>query len=156
MTSQEGPRRTSNRELVFSRVINASTRAVFEAWSMAEIFRKWWVPQSAPIKLESCKMDVRTGGTYRLEFSAGDQTMAFFGKYQEVIPHSRIVWTNDEGGEEAASITTATFKEVGGATEVTVHELYPTKEALDAAIASESAGALPEQLAQLEALLAKP
>ncbi len=144
MTSQEGPRRMSDRELVFSRVINASTRAV---WS--------WVPRSAPIKLESCEMDVRTGGTYRLEFSAGDQTMVFFGKYREVIPHSRIVWSNDEGGEESASITTATFKEVGGATEVTVHELYPTKDALDAAIASESTGALPEQLAQLEALLAK-
>ena len=145
--------RTSERELFASRIINAPSHRVFEAWAKSELFQKWWVPKSAPIKLESCEMDVRTGGKYRLRFSVGDQTMDFFGKYIEVTPPSRLVWTNEEAGADAASVTTVTFEEIKGTTSVIVHELYPSKEALDEAIASESTGALPEQLEQLEQLI---
>jgi uncharacterized protein YndB with AHSA1/START domain len=98
-------------------------------------------------------MDVRTGGKYRLVFNAGAQTMAFFGKYLEVTPHTRIVWTNEEGGEDVATITTVTFEAIKGATLVTVHDLYPSKDALDQAIADGSSGAMPEQLEQLEQFL---
>jgi len=146
--------RKSDRELVSSRIIPGSSRLVFEAWSNPELFKKWWVPESAPITLVSCEMDVRTGGTYRLEFSAGGQNAEFFGKYLEVTPHSRLVWTNDEGGADAATVTTVTFEEVNGMTSVIVHDLYPSKEALDDAIATGSSGAMPEQLEQLEQLVA--
>jgi uncharacterized protein YndB with AHSA1/START domain len=153
MKNQTKVERTSDRELVASRTINGPSRLVFEAWTNAELFKKWWVPKSAPITLVSCEMDVRTDGKYRLVFSAGGQSMAFFGKYLEVTPYSRLVWTNEEAGEDAASITTVTFEEVNGTTTVIVHELYPSKEALDEAIASESTGAWPEQLEQLEQLI---
>jgi uncharacterized protein YndB with AHSA1/START domain len=156
MKNQTVVERKSERELVASRIINGSAQLVFEAWSNPERFKKWWVPKSAPITLLSCEMDVRTGGKYRLVFSAGSQSMAFFGKYLEVTPYSRLVWTNDEGGEDAANITTVTFEEINGMTTVIVHELYPSKEALDEAIASESTGALPEQLEQLEQLIVNP
>ncbi len=126
---------------------------MFEAWTNPDLFKKWWVPKSAPITLASCQMDVRTGGTYRLVFSAGGQTAEFFGKYLEVTPPTRLVWTNDEGGADAATITTVTFEEVNGATFVTVHDLYPSKEALDEALATGSSGAMPEQLAQLDQLM---
>lgn len=126
---------------------------MFEAWTNPEIFKKWWVPKSAPITLVSCDLDVRTGGTYRLVFSAGGQSAEFFGKYLEVTPCSRLVWTNDEGGVDAATITTVTFEEVHGTTSVIVHDLYPSKEALDDAIATGSCGAIPEQLEQLEQLI---
>ena len=142
--------RKSDRELIASRVISGTAVVVYEAWSKAELFRQWWVPKSAPINLESCEMDVRTGGTYRLVFSAGGQSMAFFGKYLDVAAAERISWTNEEGGEENASITTVTFQESSGATLVTVSELYPTKDALDEAFTSGSSGALPVQLEQLE------
>ena len=142
--------RTSERELVASRIINGPSNLVFEAWTKPELFKKWWVPKSAPITLVSCEMDIRTGGKYRLRFSMGSQSMEFFGKYLEVTPYSRLVWTNEEGGENAAVITTVTFEEIDGTTLVTVHDLYPSKEALDDAIASESTGALPEQLEQLD------
>lgn len=145
--------RTSERELVASRIINGPSHLVFEAWANPELFKKWWVPKSAPITLVSCKMDIRTGGTYRLGFSAGGQSMEFFGKYLEVTPHTRLVWTNEEGGADAAVITTVTFAESNGTTLVTVHDLYPSKQALDEAIATESTGALPEQLEQLEELI---
>ena len=154
MKNQTKVERTSDRELVASRTINGPAEIVFEAWANPELFKQWWVPKSAPIKLVSCEMDIRKGGGYRLVFSMGDQTMAFFGKYHEVTPHSRMVWSNDEGGEENSTITTVTFKEANGVTLVTVHDLYPSKKALDEAIASEATGAFPEQFEQLEELIA--
>jgi uncharacterized protein YndB with AHSA1/START domain len=145
--------RKSERELVVTRTINGPPRLVFEAWIRPELFRKWWVPKSAPITLLSCEMDVRVGGTYRLKFSFDSQTMEFFGRYLEVTPCSRLVWTNDEGGADAAAITTVTFEERGGQTLLTMHDLHPSKEALDAAIASGSTDGTAETWDQLEALV---
>ena len=147
----------SEREVVVTRTFDAPARLVFEAWSKAELFKKWWVPRSMGMTLSSCEMDVRTGGTYRLVF--GDDpanTMAFFGKYLEVVPLKRIVWTNEESGD-AASVTTVTFEERDGKTLLVMSELYPTKEALDAAgtgaqeAMNETFGQLDELLAQLSA-----
>jgi uncharacterized protein YndB with AHSA1/START domain len=102
------------------------------------------------VSLISCELDVRTGGKYRLEFSAGPDTMAFYGKYLEVVPNERIVWTNDEGEEGA--VTTVTFEDQGGKTLLTFHEAYPSREALEEALQGSAAG-LPEQLEQLDELL---
>ena len=144
--------RKGDRELVVTRTFDAPPSLVFKAWSQAGLFRRWWMPESvAGVSLVACDMDVRTGGKYRLEFSAGGDTMAFFGKYLDVVPNERIVWTNDEGEEGA--ITTVTFEDQGGKTVVTFHEAYPTKEGLEEALQGSAAG-LPEQLDQLEALLA--
>ena len=145
--------RKSDRELVVTRTFDAPAHIVFEAWSKPELFQRWWVPKSAGLSLLSCEMDVRTGGAYRLVFRhpMSDQPMAFFGTYREVTPHERIVWTNEESDQGA--VTTVTFEEGAGKTLVTLHELYPTKAALDEALAG-SAEALPEQFAQLDELLA--
>jgi uncharacterized protein YndB with AHSA1/START domain len=144
--------RKGDSELVVTRTFNAPPSMVYRAWSQPELFQRWWVPKSAPgVSLVSCQMDVRTGGRYRLEFgAAGSDTMAFYGKYLEVVPNERIVWTNDEGEEGA--ITTVTFKDEGGRTSLTFHEVYPSKEALEEALQS-GAAALPEQLDQLDELL---
>lgn len=150
MKNQAKVERKSDRELIVIRVINGPARLVFEAWTKPELFQKWWVPKSAPMTLASCEMDVRVGGKYRLVFKMGEQTFEFFGKYLEVTPHTRLAWTNDEGGEEASAITTVTFEARGEQTLVTVHDLHPSKEALDAAIASGSTEGMPEQLAQLD------
>jgi uncharacterized protein YndB with AHSA1/START domain len=143
--------RKGDRELVVTRTFDAPPRIVFKAWSDPELFRKWWVPKGAPMTLWSCDMDVRTGGKYRLEFRAGDQSMEFFGKYLEVVADERIVWTNDESDEEGA-VTTVTFEDQGGKTLLTFHELYPTREALEEAMTGAAAG-LPTQLDQLDELL---
>jgi len=147
-------KRTSDRELLVTRTFNAQARIVFEAWTRPELFKRWWVPKSTGMSLLSCEMDVRVGGTYRLVFrhDALPEPMAFFGRYLEVTPHSRLVWTNEEGGEDG-SVTTVTFEERGAETLVVVHDLYPSKEALDAAIASESTGGFSEQFEQLDELL---
>jgi uncharacterized protein YndB with AHSA1/START domain len=143
--------RKGDRELVVTRTFDAPPRIVFKAWSDPELFRKWWVPKGAPMTLLSCDMDVRTGGKYRLEFGAGDQSMEFFGKYLDVVPDGRIVWTNDESDEEGA-VTTVTFEDQGGQTLLTFHELYATREALEEAMTGAAAG-LPGQLDQLDELL---
>ncbi|MDC9837129.1 SRPBCC family protein [Rhizobium binxianense] len=144
--------RRGDRELVVTRAFDAPPSTVYRAWSQPELFQRWWVPKSASgVSLVSCEMDVRTGGKYRLEFGAGgSDTMAFYGKYLEVVPNERIVWTNDEGEEGA--ITTVTFEDQGGRTLVKFHEVYPSREALEEALQG-SAAALPEQFEQLDELL---
>ena len=128
--------RTSERELVVTRSFNAPARLVFEAWTTPALFKRWWVPKSFGLTILSCELDVRVGGGYRLEFGhpASEQPMAFFGSYVEVTPYSRLVWTNEESPDGA--VTTVTFEEKGGMTRVVVNDLYPSKEALDAALAS--------------------
>lgn len=146
--------RTSDCELVVTRVINGPAHLVFEAWTRPALFMRWWVPTSAPITLLECELDVRVGGRYRLRFGVNgtDQTAEFFGRYLEVVPNAKIVWTNEEDAEGGA-ISTVTFVEREGRTTVVVHDLYPSKEALEAAIASGSTEGMPEQLEQLNALV---
>jgi uncharacterized protein YndB with AHSA1/START domain len=144
--------RQSDRELVVTRTFNAPARIVFEAWTRSELFRRWWAPKSTGASLVSCDMDVRVGGKYRIEFGhpASKETMAFFGRYLEVVPNSRLVWTNDESAD--AAVTTVTFEEKGGKTLLVLRELYPSKEALDASFEGMEGG-MPEQFAQLDELL---
>ena len=141
--------RKSERELVVTRTVNGPARLVFEAWTKAELFRRWWVPKSYGLTLLSCKMDVRVGGRYRLVFNHQASIIEFFGTYREVTPYSRLVWTNEEG-DNGETVTTVTFDENAGKTLLVVHDLYPSKEALD----SGSTGAMPEALDQLDELLA--
>jgi uncharacterized protein YndB with AHSA1/START domain len=142
--------RKSDRELVVTRTFNAPARIVFEAWTRPELFKQWWLPKSMGMSLRSCEMDVRVGGRYRLVFEP--DASAFFGTYLEVIPHSRLVWTNDEGGEDGP-VTTVTLEEKDGKTLLVLHELHPSKEALDAA-GTGAADAMGETFEQLDELLA--
>jgi uncharacterized protein YndB with AHSA1/START domain len=141
--------RTSERELVVTRTFNGPARIVFQAWTKPELFRQWWLPKSMGMALRSLEMDVRVGGKYRLAFEPDG--MAFFGTYLEVTPHSRLVWTNEESGE-GGPVTTVTFEEKGGKTLLVLHELHPSKEALDAA-GTGAADAMVETFAQLDELL---
>jgi len=141
--------RKSDCELVTTRTFNAPARIVFEAWTRPELFKRWWAPKSMRMSLHSCQMDVRVGGKYRLEFE--NESMAFFGTYLEVMPHSRLAWTNEESGE-GGPVTTVTFEEKGGKTLLVLRELYPSKEALDAA-GTGAADVLSETFGQLDELL---
>ena len=152
MNTRTTVERKSERELVVRRTFNGPARIVFEAWTKPELFKQWWVPKSMGMNLLSCEMDARTGGSYRLEFGQdASESMAFFGRYIEVTPHSRLVWTNEEGGD-GGPVTTVTFEEKGGRTLLVMHELYPSKEALDAA-GTGAADAMGESFEQLDELL---
>jgi uncharacterized protein YndB with AHSA1/START domain len=147
--------RTSEQELVVTRTIDGPRDVVFEAWTDAELFRQWWVPKSMGLTLLSCEVDARVGGGYRLTFDIGtDEPMAFFGQYLEVTPPTRLVWTNEEG-DEGTVVTTVTFQDAGSGTRLVIHDRYPTKEALDAAMASGATGWNPETFDQLDELLVR-
>ena len=143
--------RKSERELVVTRTFNAPARIVFEAWTKPELLERWWAPKSSGMTLLKCEADVRVGGRYRFEFGRGaTSSMAFFGRYIEVSPPSRLAWTNEES--EDGAVSTLTFEESNGRTVLVLHELYPSKEALDRMIAGMEGG-MPEQFAQLDELL---
>src|SRR3984957_622739 len=150
-TNRKKVERKSERELVITRTFNGPARIVFEAWTRPELLKRWWAPKSTGMSLVSCEADVRVGGRYRFEFGhAASKPMAFFGRYIEVTPHSRLVWTNDESDDGA--VTTVTFEELGGKTLLVMHELYPSKKALDDVIAGMEGG-MPESFEQLDELL---
>jgi uncharacterized protein YndB with AHSA1/START domain len=144
--------RKSERELVITRTFDAPARLVFEAWTTPELFRQWWVPKSSGATLLSCEQDVRVGGSYRLEFAHPKSAtpMAFFGRYLEVEPNARLVWTNEESDDGA--VTTVTFEETDGKTLLVMSELYPSMQALDIAIQGMDE-AMSETFEQLEEFL---
>jgi uncharacterized protein YndB with AHSA1/START domain len=142
--------RKTEREIILTRTFNGPARIVFQAWTTPELLRRWWVPKSVPVSLLLCEVDARTGGSYRFEFgSEGGESMAFFGKYLEVIPNARLVWTNEESPHGA--VTTVTLEEKDGKTLLVMSESYPSKEALAAGAGMEDA--MPESFIQLDELL---
>ena len=145
--------RKSDREFVVTRTVNGPARLVYEAWTRPDLFKRWWAPKSFGLTILSCEMDVRVGGGYRLVFAADPEPMAFFGKYLEVIPQSRLSWTNEEGGDNG-QITTVTFEEKNGKTLIVMSDLYPSKEALDAAMESGSTSGMQETFDQLDDFVA--
>jgi uncharacterized protein YndB with AHSA1/START domain len=135
--------------MVVTRTINGPARIVFEAFAKSELFKRWWVPKSFGLSLLSCELDVRVGGTYRLVFSHdGSEPIAFFGRYIEVIQNSRLVWTNEEG-DDGGAVTTVTFEERAGKTLLVMHDLYPSKEALEASGNTDAMGETLDQLDEL-------
>ncbi|MCU1693717.1 MAG: hypothetical protein JWM64_2808 [Frankiales bacterium] len=140
--------RTSDREIRVTRMFNGPVHLVFDAWTKPELFRQWWLPKSMGMTLHHLEMDARTGGSYHLNFGKGAD---FHGTYLEVTPHSRIVWTNDEGGEHS-SVTTVSFEEQDGKTLLVMSEVYPSPEALEAGAGAEQA--THETFGQLDDLLA--
>lgn len=149
--------RTSDRELVVTRTFNAAARIVYDAWTKPELLKRWWAPRSLGVTLFRCEADVRVGGAYRYEFGRDPaQPMVFTGTYREVTPHTRLVCTQVFEPMRAAgeAIVTASFTERDGKTELVLHQLFPSKEALDGAVASGMEKGMRDTFEQLEELAA--
>jgi uncharacterized protein YndB with AHSA1/START domain len=148
---------TSDREIVMSRTFNGPARIVFDAWTRPELVKRWWAPRSRSVSLVGCDADVRPGGSYRyvLRLPSG-QEIGFSGQYTEVTPYTRLVYTQffEPMREAGAVVVTVTFAERDGKTDLVSHELYPSKEALDAATESGMADGARETMEQLEELIA--
>lgn len=141
----------SERELAVTRAFDSPARVVFDAWTRPELFRLWWAPKSMGAVLSGCEIDARTGGGYRITFGdGGADSAAFFGRYLEVTPPRRLVWTNEESDD--APVTTVTFDDHGERTLLVLSELYPSAEPLADAMAGMQA-MMAEQFAQLDELL---
>lgn len=148
--------RGSERELSVTRHFAAPPHLVFRAWTTPELLKRWWTPASFGLTFLACEVDARTGGQYRFVFRhpSAPEPMAFFGRYLEVVPDRKLVWTNEEGGEGGA-VTTVTFEPVGSGTRLVISDLYPSKAALDEAISSGSTCGYGESFRQLDGLLAE-
>jgi uncharacterized protein YndB with AHSA1/START domain len=148
--------RRSDRELVVTRKLNAPARVVFDAWTKPELLKRWWAPRSLGVTLFSCESDVRVGGRYRYAFGRDPENpMVFSGTYTEVSPPGRLVLTQVfEQMPSGEAIVTVTFDERDGKTQVVLHQLFPSKQALDGAIASGMEKGMRETYEQLEELVA--
>jgi uncharacterized protein YndB with AHSA1/START domain len=149
--------RRSDRELVVTRTFNGPARIVFDAWTKPELLKRWWAPCSRGVVLLSCEADVRVGGCYRYVFGRdAASAVAFSGTFTEVTPPSLLVHTQIFEPMRAAgeAIITATFEEQHGKTRLVLHQLYPSKEALEGAIASGMEHGMRETFEQLEELVA--
>lgn len=148
--------RASERELVLRRTFQARPQTVFDAMCKPELVRRWWAPKSLGVILHSIDGDVRVGGAYRYVFGkVGEPPMAFSGIYQDVVPGTKLVYTQifEPMREAGVGLITATFEAVPGGTLLVQRERYPSKEVLDGAIASGMEKGMRETLEQLEALL---
>ncbi len=146
----------SDREIVIARTFNGPARLVFDAWTKPELVKRWWAPKSRGVSVVGCDADVRVGGNYRyvLRRDTGDE-FGFSGNYTEVTPHSRLVYTQCfEPIPDAEAIITVTFDEQDGKTRLVAHELYPSKEAREGALASGMEQGMRETMDQLEKLVA--
>ncbi len=148
--------RRSDRELVITRTFNGPARILFDAWTQPALLKRWWAPCSLGVTLLACDADVRVGGTYRYVFGRdASHPMAFSGAYVEVTPYSRLVYTQifEPVRDAGEAIVTVVFDEERGKTRLVLRELYPSKEALDGAVASGMADGMRETMEQLDTLV---
>jgi uncharacterized protein YndB with AHSA1/START domain len=147
---------TSDREIVLSRRFRAPPPVVFAAWTKPEFVKRWWAPASRGASVLECDADVRPGGEYRYVTAVGpEHRFTFFGKYLEVVPPSRLVYTQIfEPFPDAEVIVTVSFEAREGSTLLVSRELYPSKEALEGAMASGMEDGVRETFEQLDELVA--
>ena len=148
--------RTSDRELVVTRSFNGPARIVFDAWTQPELLKRWWAPKSYGVTLFECEVDLRVGGTYRYAFGRDPKNPEVFsGRYLEVDPPSKLVLTQlyERMRDVGEAIVTATFEESDGKTWLTLRQLFPSKQALDGALASGMEQGMRITLDQLDELV---
>jgi uncharacterized protein YndB with AHSA1/START domain len=149
--------RTSDRELVVTRTFNAPAHIVFEAWTKPELLKRWWAPKSFGVSLFECEQDLCVGGAYRFAFGRDPETPEVFsGRYLEVDPPSRLVLTQlyERMAHVGDVVVTAAFEESQGRTCLILRQLFPSKEALEGALASGMERGMRVTLDQLGALVA--
>ncbi len=147
--------RTSDKEIVIARTFRAPAQIVFDAWTKPEYVRRWWAPESRGVTLVQCDADLRPGGAYRYVLARGKaERFAFSGKYLEIARPTRLVYTQSFEPVPGEAVVTVSFEERGGSTTLVAHELYPSKEALDGALASGMEDGMRETFDQLDELVA--
>jgi uncharacterized protein YndB with AHSA1/START domain len=149
--------RTSHRELIVTRTFDAPAHIVFEAWTKPELLKRWWAPKSFGVSLFECEQDLRVGGAYRFAFGRDPKNPEVFsGRYLEVDPPSRLVLTQvyERMSDIGDVVVTADFEESQSRTRLTLHQLFPSKEALEGALASGMERGMRVTLDQLDELVA--
>jgi uncharacterized protein YndB with AHSA1/START domain len=149
--------RTSDRELVVTRTFDAPAHVVFDAWTKPELLKRWWAPKSFGVSLFECEQDLRVGGAYRFAFGRDPKNPEVFsGRYLGVDPPARLVLTQiyERMAHVGEAVVTADFAEIEGRTHLTLRQLFPSKEALEGALASGMERGMRITLDQLDELVA--
>ncbi len=157
MTNETIVERTSDRELTVIRMFDAPAHIVFDAWTKPELLKRWWAPKSFGVTLFECEQDLRVGGAYRFAFGRDPKNPEVFsGRYLEVDQPSRLVLTQlyERMSDVGDVVVTAAFQESQGRTRLTLHQLFPSKEALEGALASGMERGMRVTLDQLDELVA--
>lgn len=147
----------SDRSLLIERTFQAPPALVFAAWTKAELVKQWWAPQSHGVVMSEVTADVRVGGKYRYVMRMPDGSeIAFSGEYTEISPPDRLVYTQvfEPMAHAGAVVCTVSFLALpGGKTKLSSREVYPSKEALDAAVSAGMEHGMNETMDQLDAML---
>jgi len=114
----------SSEEIALTRVFHAPRRRVFDAFTDPEHLREWWGPDR--FTLTTCTLDPRVGGSLRIVMRGADgKTYGFHGRYVEVLPPARVVFTAELDEVPERLLTTVNLEEVDGNTWLTVHQTIP-------------------------------
>lgn len=149
--------RTSDRELVVTRTFDAPAQIVFDAWTKPDLLKQWWAPKSFGVSLFECEQDLRVGGAYRFAFGRDPTSPEVFtGRYLEVDPPARLVFTQiyERMAHVGEAVVTAIFDESQGRTRLTLRQVFPSREALEGALASGMERGMRITLDQLDELVA--
>ena len=141
-------------QILITREFDAPKHIVYQAWSPAELIKRWW--SGGRGEVTSVEIDLRVGGTWRYAMVAGGgHEVAFHGEYREVVPNERVVTTEVfEGVPETDGdvVCTYTFTEAGGRTTLTLLVDHPSKEVRDMVLYSGMETGMQEQMDRLEEL----
>ena len=150
--SQKTSHVLSERAFAIEHTFRAPPTKVFAAYTDPKLLPQWWAPKGATFSVEA--MDVRPGGSYRFrQEMPGAPAMVFIGKYLEVNPVSRLVYTFMVEGQGGAVTAEVDLKETGAGTVLTLTNTFATKEARDMARKYGAEGGARAAMMSLEALL---
>lgn len=134
------------------REFDAPAAAVFRAHTDPDLYRQWVGPRG--LEMEVLEFEAITGGRWQYVHRNADGAYGFRGVFHTVRSDELIVQTFEfDGAPDNVVISTAAFTEHDGRTRLTVHEVYPTVEARDMAVASGMEYGIVEGYERLDELL---
>ena len=146
----------SDREILIRREFRATAKSLYAAWTDPNLVAQWWAPKAFGVTMVLCEADVRVGGQYRyvIRTSEGGE-IGFHGTYRELTPHARLVYTQvfEPMADAGEVIVTITLEQMADKTLLISRELYPSKDALHAAVSSGMEAGMNSTFAQLDELL---
>jgi uncharacterized protein YndB with AHSA1/START domain len=138
------------------REFDAPAAAVFRAHTDPDLYAQWLGPRT--MKLDGMQLDAKPGGRWKYEFrGSGDTLMSFHGVFHTVEPNTLLIQTFEFSlAPGQVGVDSTTFVELNGRTRMLVHEVYPSVEARDMAVASGMEHGIIEGYERLDELLAPP
>jgi uncharacterized protein YndB with AHSA1/START domain len=142
-----------DRDVHIERVFNAPRDRVWWAFTDPELVKQWWGRGN---KLVIERMEVERGGHWRFVEHGPEGVHGFEGRFREVTPPERLVWTFEwDGMPGYVCVDTVTFEDLGdGTTKVVTDSLFHTTEERDGMLQSGMEQGLNESYVALDRLLA--